>query len=77
MLYHSGQEKTVISAEKKQEEQPWVPCWSSSLVVLGCAQQGLLDTQAFSFIVDVTDEFPKGCEVLEVWTRLSATLTSC
>lgn len=23
------------------------------------------------------DEFPKGCEVLEVWTSLSATLISC
>lgn len=33
-----------------------------------------LDIQAFRFIKEATDEFPKSHEVLEVWTRLSATL---
>lgn len=45
--------------------------------MLGGAQQGLLATQAFSFIMDMAAEFPKGCEVLEVWARLCATLMSC
>lgn len=36
MLYCSSQEKMVVSAEKKtQDEQPQVPCWSSSVMLGG------------------------------------------
>lgn len=44
--------------------------------MLGGAQQRLWDVQAFSFIMETTDEFPNGHKVLEVWTRLCATLVS-